>query len=459
MSIFACGNARCSLRTLGEREQTLRRFNRSAERDGRAAAWRTTLLSGERSPTGRSRSPVTTTTIHFYSIKTCLGNHTIDWLPSISHLGSVNMDDALVQLARLGLKGDTASVGRYVRRFLRDAASDKSIAQSTKQALAELVTEQPTHAMRFVEPTGSETAPFLTIEPDAAGEEPLLAPEVASDIDAIVGEHERSEALASVGLAPTRTLLLTGAPGVGKTICARALARRLQLPLYRVDLAALMSSYLGKTGQNLVDVFARARAHPTVLLLDEFDAIAKRRDDPSDVGELKRIVNVLLIELEAWPSSSLLVAATNHPELLDRGIWRRFENVIAIGLPRPDVRRALLKREFSRLGNSPTPDVLEACVEATDGASGSDVVSLARACVRRVVLQDVDLDDVVTKEILARLRSLAANDTHARVLFCRIATDRLHMSQRAIGAELGISHVMVAKLLKQEKPAPQVRRS
>ena len=366
----------------------------------------------------------------------------------------MNTEEALVQLARLGLKGDSASVGRYVRRFLRYAGPGKGVSQTTKQALAELVTEQPTSTMRFVESSELEATPFLSIEPDALGEEPLLSPEVEREIESISAEHARADALASVGLTPTRTLLLTGPPGVGKTICARAIARKLRLPLFRVDVAALMSSYLGKTGQNLVDVFATAHATPSVMLLDEFDAIAKRRDDPSDVGELKRIVNVLLVELEARPEGGLLVAATNHPELLDRAIWRRFEKVIEIGLPTSAVRASLLRREFLRLERAPTNDVLNACVEATREASGSAVVGLARACLRRVVLEQADINDVASQEAMARLRQRAIDDNGARIQFCRVATNYLQMSQRAIGAELGISHVMVGKLLKQDKSPP-----
>jgi len=122
-------------------------------------------------------------------------------LPDVVHAGQVNTDEAFVQVARLGLKGDSASIGRYLRRFLRDAAKDKNIAQSTKQALAELIADQPSSTMRFIDPTETESIPFLSIEQDVASEEPLLAPAVTREFDAIVSEHGRVEALATVGLS------------------------------------------------------------------------------------------------------------------------------------------------------------------------------------------------------------------------------------------------------------------
>jgi len=118
------------------------------------------------------------------------------------------------------------------------------------------------------------------------------------------------------------------------------------LPLATLDLAAAISSLLGRTGLNLRRVLDHGRRAPCVLFLDEFDAVAKRRDDPSDLGELKRAVNVLLKEMEQWPSSSVLVAATNHPALLDPAVFRRFDTVIALPLPGPIERETLLLRAW-----------------------------------------------------------------------------------------------------------------
>src|SRR5665213_3572636 len=122
-------------------------------------------------------------------------------------------------------------------------------------------------------------------------------------------------------------------PGVGKTLAARWIARELHRPLLTLDLSAVMSSFLGRTGANVRHVLDYAKGVDCVLLLDELDSIAKRRDDASDVGELKRLVTVLLQEIDDWPSTGLLIAATNHSDLLDPAVWRRFEMRVNFPMP------------------------------------------------------------------------------------------------------------------------------
>ena len=172
--------------------------------------------------------------------------------------------------------------------------------------------------------------------------EPVYADHVRVTLERLVKERERLSALLAAGLDPTRTVLFTGPPGVGKTLAARWLAREMNRPLLILDLSAVMSSYLGRTGSNLRRVLDYAKSVKCVLLLDELDAVAKRRDDFGEIGELKRLVTVLLQELDDWPSSGLLIAATNHSELLDPAVWRRFEQQVDFPLPEREGIRAFI---------------------------------------------------------------------------------------------------------------------
>lgn len=115
---------------------------------------------------------------------------------------------------------------------------------------------------------------------------------------------------------------------MGKTLSARYIAAQIDKPLWVLDLTTVMSSLLGKTGNNLRAVFDHAKQNEAVLLLDEIDLIAKRRSDESDVGELKRLVTAILQEVDNWPDTGLLLAATNHPELIDPALWRRFDAIL-----------------------------------------------------------------------------------------------------------------------------------
>jgi SpoVK/Ycf46/Vps4 family AAA+-type ATPase len=289
--------------------------------------------------------------------------------------------------------------------------------------------------------------PVALLETSVGVLRPVLNPRVQSQVDSIVAERRDHEKLAKVGLRPTATVLVSGPPGVGKTMCARYLAAELGVPLLTVDLASVMSSYLGKTGQNLRAALDFGRTRECLLFLDEFDALAKRRDDESDIGELKRIVNVLLLELERWPSTSLLVAATNHPQLLDRAVSRRFDALIEIDLPGFAERLDIVHQILDMKGLEEAPSAAEIAALCTDGCSGSELTRIIDTALRRSALTDEPLLDSTVRALLEHYP--VSQTSEARDKLCLLAADRLHWSNRRIANFLGVSHPTVAKILQR----------
>jgi len=159
--------------------------------------------------------------------------------------------------------------------------------------------------------------------------------------DEIIDNFVNREILIKQKIDTGNKVLLYGKPGTGKTLFANAIAGTLDIPILYVNLDSLISSLLGETGKNIKEVFEFASSTPCVLFLDEFDAIAKQRDDNQELGELKRVVTVLLQKLDQLNTNSLLIAATNHEHLLDKAIWRRFDYQIKLDILDLEYRRQL----------------------------------------------------------------------------------------------------------------------
>lgn len=369
----------------------------------------------------------------------------------------------ILKLARLALSGDPEGARSLLGKLLRnvptstDPAGDEFREALANLLLASSATSRTTEsARRAVGTSGADhlgppvTSQLTRVETPGRLLPPILPGVAQAALDSVIAERTQAEHLRRQGVEPTRSVLFTGAPGVGKTMSARYIASILDLPLVTVDLAGVMSSYLGQTGQNVRRALDVARATSCVLFIDEIDALAKRRNDDTDVGELKRIVTILLHEIEHWPSHSLLLAATNHPELLDRAIWRRFDRVIHLSRPGFEIRRRILDSVLAEHGREVADSQLALCAAATVGMPGSSLGQLTRDAIRdSLIAGDNDIGPRMVRGAMRHLDRNSRRDGNARAVFCELATSHLGFSQREIARRLGISHVQVGRIMKQ----------
>jgi ATP-dependent Zn protease len=228
--------------------------------------------------------------------------------------------------------------------------------------------------------------------------EVILDAMTSGRIDEFISCIERSDELISAGVGIAPSLLLYGPPGCGKTVLAKHVAARLELPLLTSRCDTLVSSFLGATSKNIRALFDHTASRPCVLFLDEFDSLAKARDDKHELGELKRVVVSLLQNIDALSANTVLIAATNHPQLLDPAVWRRFAYRIEILLPDTCQRRKLLQ---SRLGKLSPLKSLDALVELSVGLPGAIIEQAAYDAVRVAVLSN--RNDVPAADIARRL--------------------------------------------------------
>ena len=331
-----------------------------------------------------------------------------------------SIEDDFANLARLAASDsheDTRLLlARLIRKYRQQrpelaARLDQSLKASQTRSAGNSILRRGAPAMEPNEAPlpidGDSRLALIRVFDDRAGLAPPILPGSVHDaIGAIIRERQERERLAARGISPTRSAILVGPPGVGKTLSARWIASALGKPLWVLDLTAVMSSLLGKTGNNLRAALDHAKKHAAVLLLDEIDAIAKRRSDESDIGELKRLVTVMLQEVDQWPDSGLLLAATNHPELVDPALWRRFDLVLKFDAPDASAIAVAIQRFLGddlKLFES-WVDVLAAGLQ---GQSLSDVERSINALRRGHALQTAPLEQLIGSALGQRQEALS----------------------------------------------------
>jgi SpoVK/Ycf46/Vps4 family AAA+-type ATPase len=278
------------------------------------------------------------------------------------------------------------------------------------------------------------------LQPKVKLEDVALPEKTKEALLQIIEEQKKSDDLLSKGITPTNRVLFCGPPGCGKTLTANAIAWEIGIPVAYVKLDGLVSSYLGQTGTNIRKIFEFVKNKRMMLFLDEFDAIAKKRDDAHELGELKRVVTTLLQNMDTMPGNVFLVAATNHHHLLDPAIWRRFNSSILLELPNSKQREAIITRFLAKTLGEYKVDT-KTLITLTEGMSGAQVCNflqtLAKYCVMQHKSKSIAKEDIAN--VWIKQSTLFINedsDAYTRALY---KLNKSGISMRALEEITGIS--------------------
>lgn len=311
--------------------------------------------------------------------------------------------DLLLSLVRAALAGDEQKVRAVVEALAAEERHKRHpvLADQLVDELSRLP-NRPRWEVTPAAPAAQPHSALLEVQPKLRLSDIVLPGVVRADLADLIEEQHRADLLRTYNLDPRHRILLTGPPGNGKTSTAEAIAAELALPLLVLRYEEVITSYLGETSARLESALEDVRRRHCVFFLDEFDAVAKERADAHETGEIKRVVSSLLLQLDRLPSYVVVCAATNHPELLDRAVWRRFQ--VRVHLPAPtraeraDYLVTLSDRLGTELGLSP-----RTITDELGAVSYSELQEFVLELRRRQVLMAPDTAGAAeTRALLAR---------------------------------------------------------
>jgi SpoVK/Ycf46/Vps4 family AAA+-type ATPase len=308
--------------------------------------------------------------------------------------------DLLVSLVKAGTQGDQQLLRSTVEAMVAEERA-KHHHQLADKLVANLRSQAPSRGAEVVRSfDGGHGGLVYEIDPVRSLDSLFLDSKVRDACLELVEEQHRKDLLRSYGLEPRNRVLLSGPPGNGKTSLAEAVANALMVPLFVVRYEAVIGSFLGETSGRLKRLFDFVRTHQCVLFFDEFDTLGKERGDTHETGEIKRVVSSLLLQIDSLPSHVVVITATNHSELLDRAVWRRFQLRLALKGPTQAQKEQWFESLQSRLDRplGMTPRGLASKLRA---ASFSDLEQFSQDIQRRYVLAlpSADLKSIVVERL------------------------------------------------------------
>ncbi len=366
--------------------------------------------------------------------------------------GFVELYDAAIEADYTRVRRLGGAFSKYFESLGNPHAAKKLRALSRKKSA-------PLQSSGYIEslPVDSKTRTHLLDELGTPESPLFLTKANNSTIDMFIKDVQGAEKLIELGLSSQPRIMLSGPPGTGKTLLATHIASRLNIPIYVLRLDSVISSFLGETAKNLRNVFDFFSKKQAVLLIDEIDAVAKLRNDKQDLGELKRVVNTLIQGLDALDDRAIVVGATNHWELLDKAIWRRFTYKLFIDFPNLEARKDMIHHflfEFTE------PKELDSLAKISKGLSGADLKSIAHLERRNAIINNRDISLISVIDIMTQYQ-VSTNSINIksdytpedkRELAFNLKTN-FKLTQSEIARLFGVSRQTISKMMRRKSNA------
>lgn len=292
-----------------------------------------------------------------------------------------------MQIAAHEAKIGHGSLAKSIRSLIDQAKQSKSLI------------ERPSFSVPIVRPKGEMAALLSASFPKTKLAGMVLDENLSNRLDRIIKEQRHFSKLNAHGLSPRRKLMLIGPPGTGKTMSAHALAGELGLPLFTIHIESIITKFLGETASKLRQVFDAIAQTRGVYLFDEFDSIGSQRALPNEVGEIRRVLNSFLQFIDHDDSSSLILAATNNPKVLDTALYRRFDDIISYVIPDRELVIRTIKNRIAIYKNRNLEwDIL---AEAAEGLSYAEITQACTDTLKEMIIQD--RKKITTGELLKHI--------------------------------------------------------